>query len=87
MEYKDLIGTTGVGLLLFAYFSNLYSILKKEGKFFFLLNIIGSFLAAYASYLIHYWPFVILESCWCLISLINLTKLFHGLKQHSVHDN
>jgi hypothetical protein len=42
---------------------------------FFLLNVVGAGLACYASYLIHYWPFVILEGTWFLVSLIGLIKV------------
>jgi hypothetical protein len=74
MNFNDIIGTIGVGLILIAYFSNIFSFIPKEGKLFFVLNIVGAGLACYASWLIHYWPFVILEATWCLISVIGFLK-------------
>ena len=74
MSYNDLAGTIGVGLILLAYFANTFSIIPKEGKLFFLLNIIGAGLACYASWLILYWPFVVLEAVWCLVSVAGLLK-------------
>jgi hypothetical protein len=74
MNFNDIVGTIGVGLILIAYFSNIFSFIPKEGKLFFVLNIIGAGLACYASWLIHYWPFVILEATWCLVSVIGLLK-------------
>jgi hypothetical protein len=74
MNSTDIIGTIGVGLILIAYFSNIFLLIPGEGKLFFVLNIIGAGLACYASWLIHYWPFVILEAAWCLVSVIGLLK-------------
>lgn len=74
MSFNDIIGTIGVGLILLAYFCNIFSFIPKEGKLFFLMNIIGAGLACYASLLINYWPFVILEGVWTLVSVIGLIK-------------
>ncbi|PCJ62414.1 MAG: hypothetical protein COA73_06670 [Candidatus Hydrogenedentota bacterium] len=37
-------------------------------------NAIGAGFAAYASWLIDYMPFVILEGIWCLVALISLFR-------------
>ena len=74
MTYNDIIGTLGVALILVAYFLNTEKLLPKDGKLFFVLNIIGSALACYASILINYWPFVILEGTWMLVSIYGLMK-------------
>jgi hypothetical protein len=74
MSYDDLIATIGVGLILLAYFFNIFGIVKKEGSLYFILNIIGAGLAGYASYLIDFIPFVILEATWVLVSFIGLLK-------------
>lgn len=74
MSYQDWIGTMGVGLILLAYFCNTFKLVSGESKVFFLLNAIGAALACYASYLISYWPFVILEGTWTLVSLVGLLK-------------
>lgn len=74
MTYDELIGTLGVGLILLAYLCNIFSFIPKDGKLFFILNIIGSGLACYASFLISYLPFVILEGVWMLVSIIGLLR-------------
>ena len=74
MIYNDIIGTVGVGLILIAYFLNTEKLLPKDGKLFYVLNIIGAALACYASFLISYWPFVILEGTWTLVSVYGLMK-------------
>ncbi len=74
MNYNDIIGTIGVSLILLAYFLTVFGWLSNKNSIFYLLNIIGAGLACYASWLIHYWPFVILEGVWCLVSIIGLLK-------------
>jgi len=74
MSYNDIIGTIGVGLILLAYFCNTFGWINGKSKLFFLLNIAGAGLACYASWLINYWPFVILEGTWLLVSVIGLFK-------------
>ncbi len=74
MVYNDIIGTIGVGLILVAYFLNTEKLLPKDGKFYYVLNAIGASLACYASLLINYWPFVILEGTWTLVSIYGLMK-------------
>ncbi len=77
MNYNDIIGTIGVGLILLAYFFNTFSLIPKEGKLFFNMNIIGAGLACYASFLINYVPFVILEGVWCIVSIAGFVKLLY----------
>ena len=74
MSYNDIIGTIGVGLILLAYFCTTFKFLSGESKLFFILNTIGAGLACYASWLINYWPFVILEGTWTLVSIVGLLK-------------
>jgi len=74
MNANDIIGSAGVGLILLAYFLSTEKLLKQDSKMYFVLNIIGAGLATIASMLIGYWPFVILEGTWTLISLYGLMK-------------
>ena len=75
MHYNDITGTIGVGLILLAYFMNIFSFISKDGKLFFMMNIIGAGLACYASVLINYVPFIVLEGVWCMVSVAGLIKL------------
>jgi hypothetical protein len=68
MAYSSIVGTVGVALLLAAFFLHLFGFLS-QGKVYILLNIIGAGLSCYASVLIRYWPFVVLEGCWVLVSI------------------
>jgi len=74
MNSNDWIGTIGVGIILMAYFFNMFSFITNNGKLFYALNIIGASIACFASYLINYIPFVILEATWAIVSVIGLLK-------------
>ena len=71
MTYSSIVGTVGVTLLLAAFFLNLFGFIR-QGKLYIFLNIIGAGLSCYASVLIRYWPFVVLEGCWVLVSILGL---------------
>jgi hypothetical protein len=74
MSYNDIIGGIGVFITLLAYFLIIFNFIDKDGVLFFMMNIIGAGLACYASLLINYWPFVVLEGTWTLISIVGLIK-------------
>lgn len=74
MSTTDIIGTIGVSLILIAYFLNIFSLIKKDGMLFYVLNILGGAIACFSSYLIQFWPFVVLEGTWAIISIIALLK-------------
>lgn len=74
MTYNDIIGSVGVALILIAYFLNTERLIPVNGKLFYVMNIIGAALACYASFLINYWPFVILEGTWVFVSIYGLMR-------------
>jgi hypothetical protein len=75
MNYNDLVGFIGIFITLFAYFLATVALIKKDGKLFYVMNAVGAALACYASILINYWPFVILEGTWTLISVYGLMRV------------
>lgn len=60
-------------LLLAAFFLHLFGFIT-QGRLYIFLNIIGAGLSCYASVLIRYWPFVVLEGCWVLVSIAGLRE-------------
>lgn len=76
MSYNEIVGTIGVGLILAAFFCNTFRLIPGEGKLYFALNVAGAALACYASWLIQFWPFVILEGIWTLVSFVGLMQRF-----------
>lgn len=75
MNYIDWTGFIGVTLLLLAFFLNLKDKIKTDSLSYLLLNFMGAGIACLASMLLNYLPFVILEGCWALVSLVGLVKL------------
>lgn len=74
MTLADWIGTTGVTLLLVAFALNISKKISASSKLYLILNILGAGLAGVSSYLIQFWPFVILESVWVIATLLALLK-------------
>jgi hypothetical protein len=72
MLFSDWMGVIGVSLILIAYFLNTRKILDVRDNKSLILNAAGAMVAGYASYLINYWPFVVLEGIWTLIALFGL---------------
>ena len=74
MSTSDWIGTIGVTLILIAYFCSTFKWMSPHGRIFFLLNTIGAAMTCFASYLISYWPFVVLEGTWAIVSLVGFVR-------------
>lgn len=73
-QYADWVGAAGVSLLLLAFALNVFGALDRKSISYSLINAIGAGLAAYASWLISYLPFLVLEGTWCLVSLIAIAS-------------
>jgi hypothetical protein len=72
MSAGEWIGTAGVSLLLLAFAFNLLGKLSSHSSLYLVLNIVGAALACWSSYIINFWPFVVLEGVWALSSLFTL---------------
>jgi hypothetical protein len=75
MNLTDWIGFIGVAILLLAFFLNLFNRLNKDSVAYLSMNILGAGLACYASVLLKFLPFILLEGCWTLVSMIGLFKI------------
>lgn len=74
MNITDWIGASGVFLILLAFFLNLIEQIDSKKLPYLLLNFIGAALACAASVMLNYWPFIILEAAWCLVSVWGIYK-------------
>lgn len=74
-QYADWVGAAGVSLLLLAFALNVFGGIDRRSLSYSLMNAIGAGLAAYASWLISYLPFFVLEGTWCLVSLIAIISV------------
>jgi len=69
MNLTDWLGTIGVLQILLAYFLNVIGRVSSKSLAFILLNLIGASMACFASVLLKYWPFIVLEGVWAFVSL------------------
>jgi hypothetical protein len=68
------VGSVGVGLLLVAFFANLFGWLDARRPLYPAMNFVGGALSCWASWLIDYLPFVVLEGTWALVALAALVR-------------
>ncbi len=68
------IASIGVFILLLAFVLNLTKVLSNDSRAYALLNFVGAAIAAYASWLIAFYPFVVLEGVWAAVSLGSLIR-------------
>ena len=72
MNFTDWIGFLGVFQILLAYVLNALGKTSNKSLLFILLNFAGATMACSASILLNYWPFIILEGIWSLVSAYSL---------------
>ncbi|HEY9001764.1 MAG TPA: hypothetical protein VIM89_10460 [Mucilaginibacter sp.] len=78
MKLSDIIASIGVIILLIAFLLNLYKKLSAESKTYSLLNLIGAGICCFASWMVSFYPFVILEGVWGFVALVSLFKVPRG---------
>ncbi|MFQ5417621.1 MAG: DNA polymerase III subunit alpha, partial [Myxococcota bacterium] len=74
VSFPELVGSVGVFVLLVAFFLNLFGRLRHTARTYQLMNAVGAGLSCYASYLIGFFPFVILEATWSIVALVALYR-------------
>lgn len=72
MSIIDWVGFLGVLQILLAYSLNVMGKVSNKNLSFIMLNLFGAAMACLASILLNYWPFIILEAVWTLVSLYAL---------------
>ena len=78
MKVSDIIASIGVIILLIAFLLNLYKKLPAESKTYSMLNFIGAGICCFASWMVSFYPFVILEGVWAFVALVSLFKVPRG---------
>ncbi|HEY9197510.1 MAG TPA: hypothetical protein VIM77_14640 [Mucilaginibacter sp.] len=78
MKTSDVIASVGVIVLLIAFLLNLMGRLSADNKVYKLMNFIGAGTCCYASYIVNFYPFVVLEGVWSLVALLSLLRVPRG---------
>jgi len=81
MKASDIIASIGVIILLIAFFLNLNKKLTADSKAYILMNFVGAGICCYASYMVKFYPFVVLEGIWAFVASISLLKVPRGTSQ------
>jgi hypothetical protein len=74
MSLSNWIASVGVGILLIAFFLNVFGYINNKSKTYALLNAIGGIISCYASYLVNFYPFVVLNIIWSGTAILSLFK-------------
>lgn len=78
MKPSDIIASIGVIILLVAFLLNLYKKISANSKAYTFMNFLGAAICGFSSYLISFYPFVVLESIWAIFALVSLIKVSRG---------
>lgn len=78
VEHATILGFVGVGLLLVAFFLNLFRYLRPDALPYLGLNLVGATLACWSSWLIDFMPFVLLEGTWAIVAAVALGRRIFG---------
>ena len=78
MKTSDIIASLGVIILLIAFLLNLYKKISSNSRAYCLLNFVGAGMCGFSSYLIKFYPFVILEGVWAGFALVSFFKVPRG---------
>jgi hypothetical protein len=81
MKLSDIIASTGVIILLIAFLLNLYKKLPAQSRWYSGMNFVGAGLCGFSSYMISFYPFVILESIWAAFALASFIKVPRGTSE------
>jgi len=74
MLFANIVNSTGVLLILTAFFLLTTGKIKPDNRWYLLMNLTGATLACYGSWLIHAIPFVFLEGTWAIVALVALLR-------------
>ena len=83
MKTSDITASIGVIILLIAFLLNLYKKISPESKAYTLLNFVGAATCGSASYMIGFYPFVVLEGIWAAFALFSFFKVPRGTSERN----
>jgi len=81
MKTPDILASAGVIILLIAFLLNLYKKMPAQSGAYKIMNMVGAGICCFSSYLIRFYPFVLLEGVWAIVALISLFNVPRGTSQ------
>ena len=78
MSIPDILASVGVIVLLIAFLLNLYKKMPAQSRGYKTMNFIGAGICCFSSYLIRFYPFVILEGVWAIVAFLSLFNVPRG---------
>ena len=78
MKTSDILASVGVVILLVAFLLNLYKKLPAQSKTYGFMNFLGAAICGFSSWMIRFYPFVLLESVWAIVGLLSLFNVPRG---------
>jgi hypothetical protein len=80
MKLSDFIASLGVIILLVAFLLNLYKKIAVNSRVYCAMNFVGAAMCGTSSYMISFYPFVILESIWAGFALVSFFHVSRGTR-------
>ncbi len=78
MKTPDILASVGVIILLIAFLLNLYKKMPAQSTPYKLMNLVGAGICCFSSYLIQFYPFILLEGAWAFVALLSLFNVPRG---------
>ncbi|MDB5003669.1 MAG: hypothetical protein JWQ34_1894 [Mucilaginibacter sp.] len=80
MKLSDVIASLGVIILLIAFLLNLYKRTPANSRLYTAMNFIGAAMCGISSYMISFYPFVVLEGIWAGFALASFFNVPRGTR-------
>ena len=84
MKASDIIASAGVIILLIAFLLNIYGKISSSSRVYSVMNLIGAGLCCLSSYMIKFYPFVILEGVWAAFAFSSLVRVPRGTESEKI---
>ncbi|MET3977934.1 hypothetical protein ABIB62_000501 [Mucilaginibacter sp. UYP25] len=78
MKTSDIIASIGVIILLIAFLLNMFKKISAQTHFYTGMNFIGAGMCGLSSYMINFYPFVVLEGIWAAFALYSFFNVPRG---------
>ncbi|MCO5936754.1 hypothetical protein NAF17_14515 [Mucilaginibacter sp. RB4R14] len=78
MKISDIIASIGVIILLVAFLLNMFKQISAQTRLYTGMNFIGAGMCGLSSYMIGFYPFVVLEGIWAAFALYSFFNVPRG---------